>query len=361
MGMPAARSPPSRETPQQRDRQCDCFAVKRSFSDPMSQPSSATCPATFEHPAGRCTTAGERCRGGLTCRLATLGGTMGSSIAGRASHAAGIQRFVVALGVGLAVFLVQTVVAAAPALAVSNQLTEGQTLANGAQIASSDGRYRLVMQADGNLVVYRGSSAQWATGTNGPNRRVVMQGDGNLVVYTGSTPLWASGTAGFRGSRLVMQNDGNLVIYGPSGHAWWSRYSGRLQPKCYGDYCSGRDPQQTGCSDDAVTTRWVDVTSARLELRWSPICKTNWARYQQYPRGWFLGNVPLEMRAVQDTGYTQRRSYGVNGTPEGTTWTPMIYSPVRLVRAEMVYQCGPVGDCVVGALTGQNPVVTGWG
>lgn len=35
------------------------------------------------------------------------------------------------------------------------------------------------------------------------------------------------------------------------------------------------------------------------------------------------------MRAVQDTGYTQRLGYGVNGTPEGTTWTPMIYSPVH--------------------------------
>ncbi len=129
---------------------------------------------------------------------------------------------------------------------------------------------------------------------------------------------------------------------------------------CYGDYCSGRDPQSTGCAADATTVAWADVTGARLELRWSPTCKTNWARYQQYPRGWFMGNVPLEMRAVQDTGYTQRLSYGVNGTPTGTTWTPMIYSPVRRVRAEMVYQCTGVGDCAIGSITGQNPLVTGW-
>ncbi|PWR16796.1 hypothetical protein DKT69_03705 [Micromonospora sicca] len=73
-----------------------------------------------------------------------------------------------------------------------------------------------------------------------------------------------------------------------------------------------------------------------------------------------MGNIPLEMRAVQDTGYTQRKSYDVNGTPEGTTWTPMIYSPVRLVRAEMTYWCSGVGDCVVGAATDENPVRTKW-
>jgi hypothetical protein len=130
---------------------------------------------------------------------------------------------------------------------------------------------------------------------------------------------------------------------------------------CYGDWCSGRDPQATGCANDAVTVASVDVTGARLELRWSPRCKTNWARYIQYPRGWFMGNVPLELRAVQrDTGYTQRRSYGVNGTGTGTTWSPMIYSPVRLVRAQMVYQCTSVGDCVIGAATRQNPVSTAW-
>lgn len=130
---------------------------------------------------------------------------------------------------------------------------------------------------------------------------------------------------------------------------------------CYGDYCSGKWPEQMGCDRDAVTTAWVDVTGARLELRWSPTCKTNWARYQQYPRGWgFMGNVPLELRAVQDTGYTQRLSYGVNGTGTGTTWTPMIYSPTRWVRAEMVYQCYGVGDCAQGAGLGLNPVKTGW-
>ncbi len=129
---------------------------------------------------------------------------------------------------------------------------------------------------------------------------------------------------------------------------------------CYGDYCSGRDPQTTGCAADATTVAWRDVPGARLELRWSQTCKTNWARYIQYPQG-FGGSTALQLRAVQKgTAYTQRLNYDINGTPTGTTWSPMIYSPVKLVRAEMVYQCGGVGDCLQGALIGANPVVTAW-
>jgi hypothetical protein len=110
---------------------------------------------------------------------------------------------------------------------------------------------------------------------------------------------------------------------------------------CYGDYCSGMDPASTGCAADAQTVAWEDLVGARLELRWSPACKTNWARYQQYPRGWYLGNAPLALRAVQDTGYTQTLDYGVGSVQENTTtWSPMIYSPVHLVHAELLVYCG---------------------
>ncbi len=144
---------------------------------------------------------------------------------------------------------------------------------------------------------------------------------------------------------------------------------------CYGDYCSGQDPEITGCAQDAITVAYLDIPAARLELRWSDTCRTNWARYVQYPRGWYLGNVPLELRAVQDTGYTQRLDFDVNGNPTGDShrivhnsdgeqvgpiWSPMIYSPVHLVRAELVVQCGPIGNCLFGAITGQNPIATGW-
>jgi len=48
------------------------------------------------------------------------------------------------------------------------------------------------MQTDGNLVLYSGSKAIWATMTNGyPGAYLSLQDDGNLVVYYGATAVWA--------------------------------------------------------------------------------------------------------------------------------------------------------------------------
>jgi len=55
------------------------------------------------------------------------------------------------------------------------------------------------MQRDGNLVVYReDGQAMWASGTSGDKNALVIQGDGNLVIYENSwlirKPKWDSGT-----------------------------------------------------------------------------------------------------------------------------------------------------------------------
>ena len=97
---------------------------------------------------------------------------------------------------------------------------------------------------------------------------------------------------------------------------------------CYGDYCSGKDPEQTGCSADAYTTASARIpgTGAYVELRWSPTCKTNWTRANWYPDP---SNTTIS--AVQcPTGYTQR---GTSGYANGYYWTKMIYSPKMGVSA----------------------------
>lgn len=56
--------------------------------------------------------------------------------------------------------------------------------------------YRLVWQADGNLVLYRGSTVDWASHTIGRGAtRLDFQWDGNVVIYSGRTPLWSTGTS----------------------------------------------------------------------------------------------------------------------------------------------------------------------
>jgi hypothetical protein len=92
-------------------------------------------------------------------------------------------------------------------------------------IARTCNGYRLVLQSDGNLVLYSPSNhALWATGTDGQkNNRFVVQADGNMVLYSSaSQPLWASNTDRNAGAFLAMQTDGNLVAYRRDGHALWA-------------------------------------------------------------------------------------------------------------------------------------------
>lgn len=113
-------------------------------------------------------------------------------------------------------------------LDVNEQLQEGQSLNSGS------GRFRAVLQYDGNFVVYDGDHALWANGLNnyfGPNH-LVLQGDGNLVSYLNGTPvpLWSTRTNGEDADRLVMQDDGNLVIYNSRDQPTWSSKTGKLPP-----------------------------------------------------------------------------------------------------------------------------------
>ena len=56
--------------------------------------------------------------------------------------------------------------------------------------------------------------------------RLIMQGDGNLVLYRqNGTPRWHTSTYGNNGSRCFMQSDGNLVIYHPNGTALWHSHT----------------------------------------------------------------------------------------------------------------------------------------
>lgn len=104
---------------------------------------------------------------------------------------------------------------------MADRLNPGQVLRVDEAITSSDGDYRLLMQGDGNLVLYGPGRPMWATGTSGQVMYAGMQDDGNFVLYApGTVPIWASNTAGHPGAHLLVQNDGNLVIYGPSGPIW---------------------------------------------------------------------------------------------------------------------------------------------
>lgn len=113
-------------------------------------------------------------------------------------------------------------------------------------LLSSNGKYKLIYQWDGNLVLYdENDIPMWASSTSASSPgRAVMQTDGNFVVYDNSSAsLWASGTSGNSGAYLVVQNDGNVVVYDSYSNPIWST--------------------------DTATGRWV-WNSGDLSCTWSP-------------------------------------------------------------------------------------------
>jgi hypothetical protein len=99
-----------------------------------------------------------------------------------------------------------------------DMLNPGEMLRVEEHLASRNHRYRLVLQKDGNLVLYDARRHPlWSSNTDGQHvEKCVMQRDGNLVLYhRNGQPVWASNTVGRPGSYLLLQNDGNLVIYQP--------------------------------------------------------------------------------------------------------------------------------------------------
>lgn len=134
---------------------------------------------------------------------------------------------------GLATQSVNVTLTIAPlAPTPTDHLSAGQQLDPRHYLQSANGRYRLYMQTDGNLVLYdeaQNHKAVWAIDKFGANNRAVMQADGNLVVYSGSNALWSSRTDGKTGAQLVLQDDGNLVIKQGSTVVW-DRKAGVVRP-----------------------------------------------------------------------------------------------------------------------------------
>ena len=75
------------------------------------------------------------------------------------------------------------------------------------EVVSNNGRFQLLLQTDGNLVLYDNKTTSpvplWASNTAGQAvKNCIMQTDGNLVIYGFPNAIWASNTAGHPDSFL---------------------------------------------------------------------------------------------------------------------------------------------------------------
>jgi len=108
----------------------------------------------------------------------------------------------------------------------ANGLQTYQQLNINDQLVSNNGHLNLLMQRDGNLVLYRTMFGQalWSSNTVGQQvTHTIMQADGNLVAYTASgTADWATGTQGHPGAYAMLQDDGNFVVYDAANNALWA-------------------------------------------------------------------------------------------------------------------------------------------
>ncbi len=104
-------------------------------------------------------------------------------------------------------------------------LAAAQGLAPGQTLAACGGCFNLVMQSDGNLVVYKkGGGSLWSSATAMTSGYTVeTQTDGNVVLYSKQgCSLWSTNTGGHTGARLAMQDDGNLVVYDTANKPLWA-------------------------------------------------------------------------------------------------------------------------------------------
>jgi hypothetical protein len=102
----------------------------------------------------------------------------------------------------------------------------------GNSITSPNGWYTLIYQADGNIVVYQGSTVVWAgncwsTCNNwGSAGAATMTGYGNFVVTNANQEaVWMSATAS-SGAFLALRDSGEIVVYATNGDWLWSSVYG---------------------------------------------------------------------------------------------------------------------------------------
>lgn len=132
-------------------------------------------------------------------------------------------------------------------------LPPNQTMSPGQYLMSENGRFRLVLQADGNLVITEGAATIWSADSNQAysktlQRKKMREGLHFVISNSGflydpsRRRLWIAESTHSTDKSLwynacmVIQNDGNLVIYDQrTGNLCWARFG----------FIPGRMPKRT--------------------------------------------------------------------------------------------------------------------
>ncbi len=110
---------------------------------------------------------------------------------------------------------------------VGSRLTAGKSITEQQRLLSLNGQHDLrvgVVGFDESLRIGGPSCppVRIATPSGERTNVVIMQGDGNLVLYSNGVATWSSRTHGNPGASATIQDDGNLVVYSSAGRALWA-------------------------------------------------------------------------------------------------------------------------------------------
>src|SRR5947207_2809018 len=117
------------------------------------------------------------------------------------------------------------------------------------------GPVTLVLQPDGDLALLTfGARKLWSSGTAGKGAtHAQMKPGGNLVLVGHRATVWETKTSGHRGARLVVQDDGNLVVYGADNSILWQSESAAEWAPAAGDRLQPTEALFPGASLTART------------------------------------------------------------------------------------------------------------
>lgn len=257
-------------------------------------------------------------------------------------------------------------------VAHASGLAGGQWLYPGQYLLSGSGLMQLIMQTDGNLVLYYNYGAStpvWSTGTGGSSvEGAVMQTDGNFVIYnTGGAAIWASNTSGHPGAYLIDQNDGNQVIYVGSSAIW---ATSTMQDTPGSGYWSGSDsnaPTATRGSgftfvQPAFTSLYAgyfaEVDNFQLDLGCpnTPPRATNFTDSAAAHTDWSVN--PHTMGTAL---YYYMGGPGADPSYNGTSTEAQAWGQQQAIWAVNTYNAqGPQIDTPLIVMDIEQPYATGW-
>lgn len=214
---------------------------------------------------------------------------------------------------------------AAPNSSYPANLPTNATLRPGQRLMSPDGQTVLILQGDGNLIIRRNFVPVWSSGTSGNSPdRLIMQPDGNLVLYnTANSAIWNTGTSSGNNPYLTLQTDGNMVAYSGSSIPLWS--TGTISNPNNLNYVNQSLPNGVMYPNQIAST-----ANRKNRLVFQP--DGNLVLYSENRAVWSSGTYgrPVDSLVMQSDGNLVM--YGVTGSPiwnTGTSGMGISYTEVQ--------------------------------